>query len=490
MDTILALDIGTSSTRAVLYHADTVIAVGDAAAREHQPEMTTNGGATLDANALVSEAVACMQTVLARGGLSNRVVGVAVCTFWHSFVGVDAAGRALTPVLLWSDRRSSRHVARLRETIDTAAYTQRTGCPLHPSYFPGRLWWLRDHDAATFNACVRFVSPGEYLFAQMFGLERVTCSVSMASGSGLMDQSLGTWDRQTLPHLPGVTPDRFSPIDDRPVTGLREPHRAALGPLADVPWFPALGDGACSNLGCGAVEPDRLALMIGTSGALRAGLGATQPPVPAGLWRYQVDESQYLVGGALSNGGNVWSWLARTLRLPDLDPVETNARLEAMPPDGHGLTLLPFLHGERAPGWHDDARAVMVGLGAATTPLDITRAHLEAVAYRFAAVRDRLRSLVPQATILGTGAGLRASPVWAQILADVLGEPVLVSREEQASARGAALWVRNRLGLGSAREATFGVERHCDPNPHRAERYQEARARHEVLYQRWENGAV
>ena len=376
-------------------------------------------------------------------------------------------------------------VARLREEMDAAAYTERTGCPLHTSYVPGRLRWLAETDPETFRACARFVSPGEYLFGRLFGQEKVTCSVSMASASGLMHQARGAWDEETLERLPGVRPDHLSPIGDDPVSGLLSPHHGALPVLADVPWFPALGDGACSNLGCGATGPERLALMIGTSGALRVVVGPEMPSVPAGLWRYQADAGRTLLGGALSNGGNVWAWLTETLRLPDRSAAELDAALGALPPDGHGLTVLPFLNGERAPGWRDDARAVVVGLSAVTTPLDIARAHLEAVAYRFAAVRDRLPAAGGGAEIIGTGVGLRASPAWVQILADVLGAPITVTAEEQASSRGAALWVRERLGLGKIDTAHFPVETRCEPDRERATPYREARARHEALYRSW-----
>jgi gluconokinase len=221
VDTILAFDIGTSSSRAVLYDAQSGEALpGAGYSIRHEPDVTPDGGSTLDADALVDEALVCARTVL-RDDLpaGATVVGVAVCTFWHSLVGVDANGRARTPMLLWSDRRSAPQVDALRNALDPAAYAERTGCPLHTSYLPGRLRWLAETEPDTFAACVRFVSPGEYLFAKLFGAERVTCSVSMASATGLMDQAAGDWDAaQTLPCLPGMTRERLSPIGDAPLS--------------------------------------------------------------------------------------------------------------------------------------------------------------------------------------------------------------------------------------------------------------------------------
>lgn len=474
---ILSLDIGTSSTRAVLYHAITgAVVPATAFFDSHEPDAFPDGGSILSPRLLLDEAVSCMEQSVASAP-DAEIMAVASCTFWHSTIGMNAHGETQTPVLLWSDRRSVEQVAALRETMDAAAYTQRTGAPFHTSYLPGRLRWLTEIQPDIFARCERFLSPGEYIYAELFGMHRVTQSWGMASGTGLWNAQEEEWDKETLSHIPGLNPAHFTPVSDEPVSGLLTPYRERLPRLADIPWFPALGDGACSNLGAGGVSPDRIALMIGTSGAMRVAVpGNTPPAVPAGLWRYRADRERYLVGGALSNGGNVWSWLAETMHLP---ATGADAQIAAMQPDAHGLTVLPFLSGERAPLWRDDLTGAILGLTQATTPLDIARASFEAVAYRFAAIRERLRSVAPQAHIIGTGGGLLRSTASAQILADVLEEPILLSGEPEGSSRGAALWVREKLGLGSLEEAPFATTRQYLPNPANAKAYERARARHE-----------
>jgi gluconokinase len=470
MDTILAIDLGTSSTRARLYRSDdAALVAGATAALHHEPVVTADGGAVLDPEALVREVVACCADALAQAPPGVRVHGVGVSCFWHSFVALDAEAVPLTPVLLWSDRRSKAFVATLR-----AAHPEQpqvTGCPWHTSYLPARLAWLEATDPEAFHAAERFLSPAEFVFARLFGPERVTCSFSMASGSGLLDQGHGVW----------LSPwaSRCAAIADTPVRGLLPPYAALLPALAEIPWFPAIGDGAGSNVGCGALGPGKIALMIGTSGAMRVAVpGATPPALPDGLWRYQIARDRFLLGGALSNAGNLWEWLTETVRLPE----GHQAAIGALAPDAHGLTVLPFLAGERAPLWRDDLTAAVVGLSAATTPVSLARAHLEAVAYRFAAIRDRLRAVAPSAQLIGTGAGLKASPVWTQILADVLGEEIAVSAEQEASARGAALWVRQGLGLGTIDDAPVpAIVGYATPHLAHAETYAAARVRHEAL---------
>src|SRR6185436_17883458 len=139
--------------------------------------------------------------------------------------------------------------------------------------------------------------------------------------------------------------------------------------LARTPWFPALGDGACSNVGAGCTGPVRAALLVGNSGALRVVVPDRPMAPPAGLWCYRVDRRRRVLGGSLSNGGSVYAWLRETLALGDPDRIE--AEVAALPPDGHGLTLLPFLAGERSPGWVAQARAAISGLSLATRPIEI-----------------------------------------------------------------------------------------------------------------------
>jgi gluconokinase len=157
-----------------------------------------------------------------------------------------------------------------------------------------------------------------------------------------------------------------------------------------------------------------------------------------------------------------------------------------MEPDAHGLTILPFLAGERAPGWAGHARATIHGLSLATTALEILRAGLEAVAYRIAIVFELLRQLLPsEPQIVASGGALLHSPCWLQIMADTLGRPVAVSEVQEASGRGAALLALEALGvLQDLSEAPDFVGPVLDPNLKRHERYLKAIERQKALYEK------
>lgn len=447
---ILALDVGTSSARAAMY--DETGAAGPR--RFHQiayaPTLTADGGVEHDPNTLLAAVAACLDVVLAGPGLPD-VAGVGVATFWHGLLGFDGAGHAVTPVYTWADTRSARDAALLAGALDESALHARTGCHVHTSYWPAKLRWLaRDRPAET-QRVMRWGSIGEHLELAFFG--EAGTSVSMASATGLFDQTTLTWDATALAAA-GVESQRFFPLVDRtePRRGLRPAWARRWPALRSVPWFPAVGDGAASNVGSECVDSSRVALNVGTSAALRAITTAPGAP-PRGLWRYRVDRRLAIVGGALSEGGNLLAWCRDVLRLPE--GAASEAAVAALAADGHGLTVLPFIAGERAPGWRGDRRASITGLRLDTTPAHILRAMLEAVALRLGIVHELLMPCVtPDHAVLASGGGVAHSRAWAQIITDVLGRPITVLPDEEATSRGAALLALWALGRGAQLAST------------------------------------
>ncbi|HEX2092867.1 MAG TPA: FGGY-family carbohydrate kinase, partial [Longimicrobiaceae bacterium] len=199
--------------------------------------------------------------------------------------------------------------------------------------------------------------------------------------------------------------------------------------------------------------------------------------VPETLWCYRLDRRRIVTGRALSNAGNAVAWLRETLRLPPA--LETEAALAALEPDAHGLTVLPLLLGERAPGWERWDGASLAGLTQATRPVEILRAWLEAVAYGIAGPLDALReALGGEVEVIASGGALHASSVWAGILADVLGCRVTLAAEREASSRGAALVALERLGVvADLADAPVPEGTEYAPDPARHRRYRVARER-------------
>ncbi len=474
---ILAIDIGSSSVRALLYDEAGEVVDGASSRRSHRFSYAAGGRVEADADGLVDLTAQCIDETLGRaaGPAADRgIAGVALCTFWHGLLGVDREGRALTPVITWADSRSSTQAARLRDELGSEAVHQRTGCVLHPAYSPSKLLWFRQESPDIFARAAWWCTIGEYCVRQFLGVK--ACSLSMASGTGLFDRRECRWDpplRETL----GLEEDRLSPLCDvEPVTaGLRRPFAERWPALRDVPWFPARGDGACSNVGSGCAGSGRLAVMIGTTCAMRAVCPADPPPVPWGLWAYRIDRIRQMMGGVLGDGGNLHEWLGGTLALGQ-EGEALDAALLAAAPAAHGLSFLPFLTGERSTGWDPAARATVMGMRPDTTALEILQAGMEGVAYRLAAVRDLLHQAAPGAReVIATGGALLKSNAWCQILADVLETPVLCAAAREASSRGAALLAWESLGrINGIEQVPVRIARTFEPRKAAAEAHRAA----------------
>lgn len=439
MTRVLALDVGTSSARAGRFD-------GSATESGKVPKCRYVGETDPD------RIVNAVREAVDRAGGAEGVDAVGASCFGHSLLALDDAGRPLTAILGWRDRRSADAADRLASRLDAAAVHSRTGCHIHTSYWPAKLAWLAETQPETFHVARRFVSFCDYLYLKLLGCE-VPSSLSMASTTGLLDLSTREWDTELLRTL-SIDAERLPPIADDPVEG----------------WFPAVLDGACSNVGAGCVSRERAALMIGTSGAFRTVYEAVRPEPRQGLFLYRLDRRRVVEGGSLSDGGGLLSWLAQTLRDAGGSVVDRD-------PDSHGLTFLTLLGGERSTGWHQHASGAIAGLTFDTTPLDIRQAALEGVAYRFAETAE----LMPEVReIVATGGALMSDPDWLQIVADALGRPIVQSGVPEASLRGAAVLALERLGATPPPAPLGDV---VEPRRDRTAAYRRARERQRRLYE-------
>jgi gluconokinase len=467
---ILTLDVGTSSARARIYGERGVPVEGHAHQERYHPTTTADGGVEHDADRLLRAVIACVDGALA-GPHRPEILAVGVTSFWHGLLGFDTAGRPATPIFTWADTRAARDAALLRDALGDDPVHARTGCHIHACYWPAKLHWLAHDRPVAIRRVTRWGSIGEYLELTFLG--EAATSISMASATGLFDQRALTWDPETLAAA-GIDEGQLFALRDRDAgrRGLRSPWARRWPALARAMWFPAIGDGATGTIGSDCIDRTRIALNLGTSAALRFVAEDFLAP-PRGLWSYRIDRMRALVGGATSEGGNVYAWLRSLLRLPGDDELE--AALGREEADAHGLTVLPFLAGERSPGWRSERRAAIAGLSLDTTAIELVRAGLEAVALRLALVYGLLAPLVaPSHAIIGSGGALR-SRTWAQMIADALGHPLALSAEEEATSRGCALLALQSLGrLPDLRAAHLPLGTTIEPDPPRHARYRDA----------------
>ena len=470
---VLALDIGSTATRGGVHDASGRRVHGLQHKVPHAFTVAPDGTSVIDPDQVTAEVEQVLDAVTGDRRLGTRITGVAMDTFAASLIAVDAAGRALTPCLTYADSRSADAVTALRRELDEHAVQQRTGTRLHTSYHAPRLRWLTATQPRVVARAAAWWSLGEYILARLIG--HPLAGTSTMAWTGLLDRRTGELDTELLAAA-GAGPGHFSPPLDmtRPAPPAAPARRPALARAA---WFPVITDGFASNIGAGATDATTLTAATATSGALRVLIDGPAEPLPFGLWNYRVDAGRTLLGGAINDVGRAVSWAQSTLRLsPELADVLT------APPNDATPLVLPYLTGERAPGWVGGARAVLGGVSAATGADTLFRGIVEGVAMTYARVADELHPAAPR--VLQVAAAGRVSndqPEWLQILADVLGRPVTHVTRRRATQRGTALLALDFLAPDVPR-ASRATGATYEPRPAHVEHYAQRRARFAEVY--------
>lgn len=485
---VLSLDVGTSSTRALLFDA-TGSAVPDMVSQKtYQLTTSVEGEASVDADKLVEIVTQTIDEVIQKAGtLASQIKAVAIDTFWHSLLGLDDNGHPLTPVITWEDTRAFEAVRELRQELDEKAVHDRVGVRFHASYWPAKLRWLARNQPQTFKSVKQWISFGEYLHRILLG--RSVCSISMASATGIMTTQTRQWDQELMQVL-GIRREQLSDIGDfsDAISGLQGKYASRWPSLKDIPWYPAIGDGASACVGTGCVTPQNWSLTMGTSSAVRVVIEPEQiSKPPLGLWLYFLDSKHAILGGALSEGGNLLAWLKDRFKLSSLQDVEP--QVATIQPDSHGLTILPFISGERSIGWHAEARMTITGISTHTSNEELLRAGMEALAYRLEAISASLRSALKMSPsdyrLMASGGVLFHSTILRQIIADTLDTAIHPSQEQEASARGNALMALEALGnISDLEKLQLPSLPPTQPNQKNGDIYRKAAARQDDLYQR------
>ncbi|ASW55815.1 FGGY family carbohydrate kinase [Plantactinospora sp. KBS50] len=446
--TILSLDLGTSSVRGLVLDADAVPLPGALARRPVRLALGADGTATIDGPEFLSALLECLDELAAAGWLED-VELVTTAAQWHSVVPLNPAGEPLGPVLTWLDTRPEP-LPGAPVPSDPTAFHHRTGTWWHRFYWNVRLPWLRERVDCP---GVRFGGLAEYILGML--LDCAPMSVSQASATGLLDLRSMGWDGEAC-ELAQVRAGELPELAPHGWRGRLRPEHARRWPaLRDAPWAPPVGDGAASNVGCRAVDPDWAAVTVGTSAAVRlvqpAPAGEPLPPLPPSLWRYRVDHGHIVTGAAFSGGGNLFAWADRVLRLPtgeDLDEA-----LEAVSPGG-GVRADPRFGGDRPPGLAPAGSGQLAGLDFSSGAVDIVAGLMSALCRQVAVSLDDIESTVQKRVrvVLGGGA-MTASAWWRRSFAQTLSpREVWRASTSEIGATGAALVAIGRL------DAATGIE--------------------------------
>ncbi|HEX8025736.1 MAG TPA: xylulokinase [Candidatus Limnocylindrales bacterium] len=435
---VLGIDASTTATKAVLVdRSGAVVAIGVSEYGFEQPHpLWSEQDPRLWAEATAKAVRAAMATADVDG---SAVVAVGLTGQMHGLVLLDAEDRVLRPAILWNDQRTAAECDLIRETVGARRLVEITGNDAVTGLTAPKLVWVRDHEPELWARAAHLLLPKDYVRLSLTGGH----AMDKADGAGtlLFDLAARDWSPELLGAL-RIPREWLPPTSEGPVvTGAVTAEAAArTGLRAGTPVVAGGGDQAANAVGTGVVAPGTAALSLGTSGVIFA---ATDLPLHDARGRvhafcHAVPARWHLMSVMLSAAGSL-RWFRDTFA-----PTEAYGPLAGAAEDvaaaAEGLYFLPYLSGERSPHPDPLARGVFAGLTLGHDRRHLTRAVLEGVAF---GLRDGLDLMLDAgmprpSTIRASGGGL-ASPVWRQILADVLEAEIATVNTTEGAAFGAAL---------------------------------------------------
>lgn len=373
--------------------------------------------------------------------LKTEIRSITLSSCMHSLILIDKDDLAISPVITWADNISEGVARKLRlDSLGKLLY-QQTGTPIHAMSPLCKILWFRDNKPELFNKTYKFISIKEFIWFRLFKIFQIDYSI--ASATGLFNINTRKWNPLSILTC-SIDESRLSKIVSTKYIRTDFKSDGELSFLNNLPICIGSSDGCLANIGSKVLKPGQAAITLGTSGAVRLTSPAPFDNFTNMIFNYVLDKNTFVSGGPVNNGGNVVQWLISTF----MKTGNTNKRdfkllfsqIKKIPPGSGGLLFLPYLNGERAPIWDENAAGAFIGIKKNHTRYHFLRAGIEGICFALISIIKILENnnkLIEEIHISG---GLINNDIWTQMLADITGKKVLIFYQEDASAIGAAIF--------------------------------------------------
>lgn len=455
MPYFMGIDISTTSAKAIIIdETGNVHATGSTPQPISQPKPLWREQSPADWWQGVTSSI---RAALAEAALRGEdIVAVGLTGQMHGLVMVDADGDVLRPAILWNDQRTQAQCDWMTATVGFERLIELTGNRALTGFTAPKILWVRDHEPEVYARCAHVLLPKDYIRYCFTGA--YATDLAGASGTSLLNVQQRNWSDEVIDAL-GIPREWLPAVHEgTQVTGeISAEAAAATGLQAGTPVVGGGGDQAAGAVGMGCVSPDAIGVTVGTSGVVFAPLDhyAYEPQGRLHAFCHALPGLWHFMGVMLSAAGSL-QWYRDTLA-PTVDFDALLQEAQSAPAGSDGLIFLPYLTGERTPHPDPEARGAFIGLTSRHTRAHLTRAVLEGVAY---GLKDSFTLIaeagMPQSFTVRISGGGAKSPFWQQIIADILGAPLLNVNTPEAGAFGAAL-------LAAVSAGTFeSVQVACD----------------------------
>ena len=401
-------------------------------------------------------------------------------------MALDSDDNVLRPAILWNDGRTAKETDYLNNEIGRATLSRCTGNIAFAGFTAPKILWMKANEPELYARIAKIMLPKDYLVYCMTGVHAT--DYSDASGMLLLDVEHKCWSKEMC-EICGVQPEWLATLyESWEQVGTLKPEVAkALGLSENVKVCAGAGDNAAAAVGTGTVGDGRCNISLGTSGTIFISSKKFGVDDTNGLHAFaHADGGWHLMGCMLSAAScNKW-WMDDILKVTDKDYPAEQAPITNDHLGRNKVFFLPYLMGERSPINDTDSRGTLIGLSMDTTRADITQAVMEGVSFAIRDCYEVARSLgveIPRSNICGGGA---KSPLWCNIMANVLGIPLDILVTEQGPGYGGALLAMVCCGryatVQEATDALVHVSRTIEPDPELTARYEERYQKFKQIY--------
>ncbi|MEP7129467.1 MAG: gluconokinase [Chitinophagales bacterium] len=441
---IIGIDIGTGSAKAVAVNS---FGAAIASSQFHYGMLDTpHSYAEQDPEVVWDAFVNCIREVIA--ALSGPPIAVSLSSCMHSLILVDHNEHRLTNLISWADTRSKEIADELRDSEIAEQIYRNSGTAIHAMTPLCKIIWFRKNAQEVFSNAKKFISIKEYIWHKLFNAYEIDQSI--ASATGLFNIQTRKWNIESL-KICGIDDTQLSEI--APTGFMRKNANEGvvkkMGISGETKFCIGGSDGCLANLGSFATEKGVAAITIGTSGAVRIASGSPIYNFDAMIFNYILDDTTFVCGAPINNGGSVLGWLMNSFMKGEGENeyarfFEAVGNIVA---GSQGLLFLPYINGERAPIWDEKSTGVYFGIKSFHEQSHFLRAGLEGVCYVLRNILEILEQTSGKIDQLNVSGGFIQSREWVQMLADVTAKKIFLVQHEDASAIGAAMFCMKYLKM-------------------------------------------
>jgi xylulokinase len=487
MSPLLGIDLGTSSVKVVVFALDgSIKGVGNA---EYPILIPSPGYAEQDPEDWWRATVTAVRQATEQAG-NSAISSIGLSGQMHGFVPIGANLKPVNPAIIWADQRSANLIPEI-ESIVGAADLKKCGTAPAAGFMISTLFWLQKYQPSLLDRFRTLLMPKDYIRLKLTG--DLGTDASDASATGIFNVEKRTWADDLIARL--NLPRSIFPKTDASTDVVGHVTRDAAAELGLTPGIPVSAgssDQPAQAIGNGLIDPPLGSITIGTGG--QAFVPLREPILDSKLrlhtFCHAPRERWYLLGAMLS-AGMALKWFRAILGNERFSYADLDRLAASVPPGSEGLTFLPYIVGERSPIMDPRARGGFVGLTLGHGPGHMARALLEGVAFAMRQIIETMEECgasLPKLVASGNGLG---SPLWRQMVADVLERPLFQGQDTYAAERaGVGAAMIGGIGAGifknydEARNLAPVFDVVTAPSTDRAGRYEAAYRRYLDLYPR------